>query len=82
MFSVVGRQGRSGRGYQEYVRQHNLSGIEFVGEVSQRDLPRYYKTCDVFCAPALSGESFGMVLLEAMAVGKPVVPRASMVIAR
>jgi phosphatidylinositol alpha-mannosyltransferase len=70
---VVGRQGRAGRGYLRYVRERNLHGIEFIGEVSQADLPRYYKSCDVFCAPALSGESFGLVLLEAMALGKPVV---------
>jgi phosphatidylinositol alpha-mannosyltransferase len=70
---VVGRLGRAGRGYLRYVRNHDLTGIEFVGEVSASDLPRYYKACDVFCAPALSGESFGMVLLEAMALGKPVV---------
>lgn len=73
---VVGRQGRAGRGYVEYAREHDLRGIEFVGEVSQDDLPRYYRSCDVFCAPALSGESFGMVLLEAMASGKPVVASA------
>jgi phosphatidylinositol alpha-mannosyltransferase len=70
---VVGRQGRAGRGYQRYVRDRELTGIEFVGEVSAADLPRYYRTCDIFCAPAISGESFGMVLLEAMALGKPVV---------
>lgn len=70
---VVGRQGRAGRGYQRYVREHDLAGIEFVGEVSAADLPRYYRSCDVFCSPAISGESFGMVLLEAMAMGKPVV---------
>ena len=70
---VVGRQGRAGRGYMRYVRNRGLSGIQFVGEVPQSELPRYYQTCDVFCSPALSGESFGMVLLEAMAAGKPVV---------
>lgn len=73
---VVGRQGRAGRGYVRYVREHDLSGIEFVGEVSATDLPRYYSSCDVFCAPAVKGESFGMVLLEAMALGKPVVATA------
>jgi phosphatidylinositol alpha-mannosyltransferase len=70
---VVGRQGRAGRGYARYVRDHGLSGITFVGEVSSADLPRYYRSCHIFCAPSVSGESFGMVLLEAMAAGKPVV---------
>jgi phosphatidylinositol alpha-mannosyltransferase len=70
---VVGRQGRAGRGYIRYVQEHDLSGIEFVGPVSGADLPRYYRTCDIFCSPAVKGESFGMVLLEAMALGKPVV---------
>src|SRR6185437_3998377 len=73
---VVGRSGRAGRAYQRYARAHELTGIEFAGEVSAADLPRYYQSCDVFCSPAISGESFGMVLLEAMALGKPVVATA------
>ncbi len=56
-----------------YAREHHLTGVKFVGRVSDRDLPRYYRTCDVFCAPSTGFESFGIVLLEAMAAGKPVV---------
>jgi phosphatidylinositol alpha-mannosyltransferase len=59
--------------FLHYTRENHLTGVKFVGRVSDEDLPRYYRTCDVFCAPSTGFESFGIVLLEAMATGKPTV---------
>ncbi len=47
--------------------------VVFLGRVEQEDLPRFYRSVDVYVSPALGGESFGIVLLEAMAAGRPVV---------
>ncbi|MEE8602909.1 glycosyltransferase family 4 protein [Euzebya tangerina] len=47
--------------------------VLFVGSVSHDVLPRYHASADVFVSPAHGGESFGIVLLEGMAAGLPVV---------
>jgi phosphatidylinositol alpha-mannosyltransferase len=59
--------------YEGLVERYGVRGVDFVGRASAADLPRYYASCDVFCAPSTSGESFGIVLLEAMASRRPVV---------
>ena len=59
--------------YRAFVRARTLDDIVFAGEVSDVELLDYYHTADIFCAPSTGGESFGMVLLEAMAAGKPIV---------
>lgn len=48
--------------------------VIFVGKVSNEELPKYYKACDVFVLPSVSRlEAFGIVALEGMATAKPIV---------
>jgi phosphatidylinositol alpha-mannosyltransferase len=47
--------------------------IEWLGLISDVDRARRLRGADVYCAPSIRGESFGIVLLEAMAAGVPIV---------
>ena len=47
--------------------------VEWLGCISDAELARRLRSAAVFCAPSLHGESFGVVLLEAMAAGTPIV---------
>lgn len=59
--------------YREDLSRLGSQGIEFVGYVETEQLPRYYVSCDLFCTPSIKGESFGIILLEAIASGRAVV---------
>jgi phosphatidylinositol alpha-mannosyltransferase len=70
---VVGPGKRTRSKYEKEAIEEGLSDLIFTGSVDYNQLARYYKTADIFVAPATGHESFGIVLLEAMATGKPVV---------
>lgn len=47
--------------------------VTFLGRVAEPDKPRMLRSVDLYVAPNTGGESFGMILTEAMAAGTPVV---------
>jgi phosphatidyl-myo-inositol alpha-mannosyltransferase len=67
--------GASTEAVEPYVAELNggTEDVEFLGSVDDDELWRRLHAADVLCAPSLSGESFGMVLIEAFAAGTPVV---------
>ena len=58
---------------RRYLMTRRTGDVELLGRVSEADKARLFATADVFVAPATGRESFGIVLLEAMASGKPIV---------
>jgi phosphatidylinositol alpha-mannosyltransferase len=69
---VVG-EGRLRKGYEQKMREAGVEDVVFAGWVPDDELPRYYASADICCAPNTGNESQGYVLLEAMAAGKPVI---------
>ncbi|MCX4091113.1 glycosyltransferase family 4 protein [Nocardia sp. alder85J] len=64
-----------GRGDEERLRREagDLAGhLRFLGQVSDQEKASAMRSADVYCAPNIGGESFGIVLVEAMAAGTAV----------
>ncbi len=66
----------AGEGPETGLLRQRVAGdarIEWLGRISDDEKASRLRAADVFCAPSLGGESFGVVLLEAMAAEAPVV---------
>jgi len=69
----------AGKGFlKEYLRykvkaNNIVDKVEFLGYISDEKLVKLYITSDIFVCPSIFAEAFGIVILEAMAAGKPVV---------
>ena len=59
---------------KKFVKKHELNDIvSFEGFISEAEKPNWYASSDITVFPSNGGESFGIVLLEAMACGRAVV---------
>jgi len=70
--TIVG-DGEERQRAKKFVKKNDLAAnVAFMGYASDDALITCYRDTDIFCAPAMRGESFGITLLEAMASGTPV----------
>jgi phosphatidylinositol alpha-mannosyltransferase len=67
----------AGRGDPDALRaavgEDLRASVALLGELSEADKGAFLRSVDVYCAPNLLGESFGIVLIEAMSAGAPIV---------
>lgn len=66
---VIAGDGPDRRKLEYKVEELELPNVKFLGYVTDAQKHKLLRTSDLFCVPALYGESFGIVLLEAMASG-------------
>jgi rhamnosyl/mannosyltransferase len=71
---LIGGAGPMKEKYVALIKEYNLyNKVYLISDISQNELGNYYKACDVFCLPSTEKtEAFGLVLVEAMVFGKPV----------
>jgi glycosyltransferase involved in cell wall biosynthesis len=70
---VIGGTGRLRQRLELLVGEHHLQEhVRFTGFISENELPLYYQAADLFVLPTVQLEGFGLVTVEALASGLPV----------
>ncbi|CAN5445552.1 phosphatidyl-myo-inositol alpha-mannosyltransferase [soil metagenome] len=70
---VIAGDGGEREKLEDWVRDNQVPRVTFLGAVDEATKLRLLHEAALFCSPAIYGESFGIVLLEAMAAGVPTV---------
>lgn len=70
---VLGGDGPDREKLEELIEELEIPNITLLGYISDEQKLEWLQSADLFCSPALYGESFGIVLLEALACGVPIV---------
>jgi phosphatidylinositol alpha-mannosyltransferase len=70
---LVAGSGPDEQKLRDEVKDSLIPNVTFLGFISDEDKIHHFHRADVFCSPATKGEGFGVVLLEAMAAGTPIV---------
>ena len=72
---VIGGQGELLDHYKAMVLKRGLAGkVHLLGHINDDELPSHFEACDVFCLPSTArAEAYGVAILEAMVMGKPIV---------
>ena len=69
----IGGDGPLRDSLESYVKDNDIADVEFLGFISDEQKIELLNTCGVYTSPALYGESFGIVLAEALAMEAPIV---------
>lgn len=74
---LIGGDGVDREKLETLVQMEEIQNVTFLGFLSEAEKIKHMQDADVFCSPALYGESFGIVLLESLACGTPIVAGAN-----